>query len=1085
MQVDADTQNSRGAGGLGGSGRQLTCFTKKTKKGKIRKIVKEIYLRDDIGCRVMGCPICQEFDSLPAVLSPEDRIIVLDTNIALHNIDFLSEDPCIDNVVVPLTVLQEVRNRSLQTYARLRRLCKHVVEDDEVIDLDPVPSGRGPSSSSSSSSSVSTMPRRFAVFSNEFLRATFVSRETGETANDRNDRAIRQVAQWYAHHLQAHDEEMGGQEHGESEMTVLLLSDDRENRRRARAEGLSAMSSRQFVESMRSRFPNAGEKLGTSGFHEESDDEEETMDDAERAKRREAKAKAAKGEKEKGKEKKGFDTYRSHLSKEAIEEGLKSRNLGKGTIRMSRTSSLSAKVQIFGGFGVWKRSKDVALTVSVNGWENLNRAVDGDSVAVRVLEGEGGVRVGTSVEDPTATEVGNRILVGDEERDEGTVESVMEEGKHEKGKGAGKGEKGSTMQMDVDTEGVLAGEVVGIIRRNWREYCGTLRPLEEETTTGGSSLVLTDRMFIPANPSIPFIKIRTRQSAVLEGQRIVVVIDGWDKNSRNPHGHWTTIIGPVGDRDTESKVILREHGVITRDFSAAVLRCLPPASYEVPEEEAAKRLDMRGKVVCSVDPPGCKDIDDALSAEKLPNGNYRVGVHIADVSFFVKPDTAIDKEAAERCTTVYLVERRTDMLPGLLTTDLCSLVSSRDRQTFSVIWEMTPDAEEVSAHFTKAVIRSKAALTYEQAQNRIDDQSDQTDLTQGLRVLLMLAQKLRKQRMDKGALELASAEVKFELDSETADPKDVKNYQIRETNKMVEEFMLLANRSVAQKILSKFPLYSVLRRHPPPKADALEELQALLEKKGFNEFKFNTSKELALSLDGANSPSDPFFNRLVRLLTTRCMNQAVYFCTGEVDAQDYRHYGLAAELYTHFTSPIRRYADVLVHRLLAAAIGLEPVPEQLQKKTQVGEQCDLMNQRHRNAQFASRASTELHTYLFFKKKGPTETDSVVIRVRKNGLLVTVPRYGIEGAVLLDEDRFEFDEATGIQKDSKERETLAVFDHVTVLISPDDHNFRNRTVLTFVRKTPPEAIAGFQETESHRQAVEQEMFPNRNTDSAQT
>merc|ERR1712232_477288 len=162
-------------------------------------------------------------------------------------------------------------------------------------------------------------------------------------------------------------------------------------------------------------------------------------------------------------------------------------------------------------------------------------------------------------------------------------------------------------------------------------------------------------------------------STTLDGKRIVVVLDGWDRYSHSPRGHWTTVLGNVGDRAVESAVILHEHGVITREFSEAVLRCLPPADFTPGPDDMKDRKDLRNVCVCSVDPPGCKDIDDAVSCEPLPNGNFRVGVHIADVTHFVRPDTAVDREAAERCTTVYLVERRTDMLPGLLTTDICSL----------------------------------------------------------------------------------------------------------------------------------------------------------------------------------------------------------------------------------------------------------------------------------------------------------------------------------------------------------------------------------------------------------------------------
>jgi exosome complex exonuclease DIS3/RRP44 len=217
--------------------------------------------------------------------------------------------------------------------------------------------------------------------------------------------------------------------------------------------------------------------------------------------------------------------------------------------------------------------------------------------------------------------------------------------------------------------------------------------------------------------------------------------------------------------------------------------------------------------------------------------------------------------------------------------------------------------------------------------------------------------------------------------------------------------MVLANQSVARQILSNFPSTCVLRRHPPPKESHLEALGEILAKQGFNDFKFGTNKALSDSLALVNRSKDPFFNRLVRVMTTRCMNQAQYFCTGDVDPGSYWHYGLAMDLYTHFTSPIRRYADVLVHRLLTASLGLMKVPDMLQTKTAIHNQCDTMNMKHKMAQLAGRASAELHIYLYFKKLGSQVCDCIVTKIRmtKRGeiaLHVLSPRFGVEGVVTL-------------------------------------------------------------------------------------
>ena len=619
-----------------------------------------------------------------------------------------------------------------------------------------------------------------------------------------------------------------------------------------------------------------------------------------------------------------------------------------------------------------------------------------------------------------------------------------------------------------DTVEGQCGRVVGILKRNSKEYAGTLRV---ETGDDEGSF-REDRMFIPADPRIPFIRVKTKMAGELVGKRIVCVVDSWEVDSRSPSGHWVAVLGVAGDRDTESSVILREHSVIVREFSKEVMNCLPSENFVPSEDEiASNRLDLRSVTVCSIDPPGCKDIDDALSCESLPNGNFRVGVHIADVGFFVAPGSAIDLEAAERCTTVYLVEKRTDMLPSLLTANLCSLREKVDRLTFSVLWEMTPEGVIVDTQFAKAVIRSEAALTYAAAQARIDDLSDTSALTRSIRSLNDLAKINRKARMMRGALELASQEVRFELDAESGDPTEVSMYQSRDTNKLVEEFMVLANQSVAHKILNAFPSTSVLRRHPPPKEAQLELLHDLLVKQGFTDFKYSTNLELAKSLAKIVRLKDPFFNKLVRVMTTRCMNQAQYFCTGDVDPGSFWHYGLAMDLYTHFTSPIRRYADLLVHRELAAALGLCKLPDTLQSRPLIHAQCEVMNMKHKLAQCAGRASADLHIHLFFKKLGAQECDTVVTKLRftKRGqiaLHVLSPKFGVEGVVTLGPE-WTLDAEKEIAKNNNEQ--INVFDHVMVRIEADSTNFRFRTLFAFQRKSAPSDF------ETQTQNIQ--MFPN--------
>ena len=349
-------------------------------------------------------------------------------------------------------------------------------------------------------------------------------------------------------------------------------------------------------------------------------------------------------------------------------------------------------------------------------------------------------------------------------------------------------------------------------------------------------------------------------------------------------------------------------------------------------EDVEKRVDLRKVAICSVDPPGCTDIDDALHCIALENGNYEVGVHIADVSHFIRPGTAIDQEAANRSTTVYLTDRRIDMVPELLSSNLCSLRGNVERFAFSCVWEMNDQAEIISTKFHKSIIESKGAMTYEQAQNKIDDPNDNDELAIGLRNLLKLSKILKAKRIANGALLLASSEIRFSVDSETADPIDVEVKQMRETNSMVEEFMLAANISAATKIFQEFPDCAMLRRHPEPPVSNFENLVKAGKQQGFD-IKVDSGKNLADTLNSAVDPSNSFLNTMLRMIATRCMMQAVYMASGSVEEAEFKHYGLAVPIYTHFTSPIRRYADVIVHRLLAVAVGADiTYPELLDKK---------------------------------------------------------------------------------------------------------------------------------------------------------
>jgi len=364
--------------------------------------------------------------------------------------------------------------------------------------------------------------------------------------------------------------------------------------------------------------------------------------------------------------------------------------------------------------------------------------------------------------------------------------------------------------------------------------------------------------------------------------------------------------------------------------------------------------------------------------------------------------------------------------------------------------------------FAKSVIASKSAFTYEEAQTRMDDKARNDELTESIRLLNSLAQKLKAGRMAAGALNLASPEVKIHLESaESSDPIDVEQKKLLETNSLVEEFMLLANISVAQKIQETFPQTAVLRRHLPPPPTNFEKLQDVLLKRKRMTLDVSSSGALAASLDNCEDPELPAFNTLVRIMATRCMLSAEYFCSGSVARDTFGHYGLASPIYTHFTSPIRRYADVLAHRQLAASIGYSPLHATLHSKGHVEQTLVVVNRRHRMAQMAGRASVEFYVGLALKARGEksiVQEEAFVIRTFRNGLGVFVSKLGIEGLIMFKgEPKYDADNYTlAVPSPEGEDVTIAVFDKVTVQIEveKDKNTQRGKVKMTLI--DPPVA-----------------------------
>lgn len=848
---------------------------------------------------------------------PNGHYLIPDTNVLLNGMDVFEQTSAFYDVIVLQTVLEELRNRSLPLYNRLVALTRS--ED-----------------------------KHFYIFFNEFRLETHVVREAGESINDRNDRAIRQAVKWYVDHLQENMRQTG---RSKKPPSIVMLTDDKDNLRKAKAEQLDASSLSNYVQGLEDAS-RLLDMINTSRQEKESQNE------------------------------KGELLYPDYFPSSKMLTGIRAGNLHQGIYNVSTYNYLEGSVHV--------PAFDKSLLIL--GRENSNRAIQGDIVVVEVLP--------KAQWKAPSTKIIEEVTVNrNENADVEDGESVITEQERR----ALQEEVRKTQNKGAEGRPQPTARVVGIIKRNWRQYVG-------HVDSSSSSPVNHSRkqqtvFLMPMDKRIPRIRIRTRQASELLGKRVLVTIDSWEKDSRYPVGHFVRSLGELETKGAETEALLLEYDVQYRPFPKVVLDCLPseghgwtvPTSTDDPGWKG--RTDLRNLLVCSIDPVGCQDIDDALHARPLPNGNFEVGVHIADVSHFVKPNNAMDAEASIRGTTVYLVDKRIDMLPMLLGTDLCSLKPYVERYAFSAIWEMTKDAEVVNSIYTKSVIRSREAFSYEAAQLRIDDQSKNDDLTQGMRTLLMLSKKLRRRRMDAGALNLASPEVRVQIESETSDPVDVKTKELLDTNSLVEEFMLLANISVARKIYEAFPQTALLRRHASPPKSNFEELANQLQVKRGLELRTESSKALADSLDTCVDPKEPFFNTLIRIMATRCMMSAEYFCSGTQSYPEFRHYGLATDIYTHFTSPIRRYADLIAHRQLAAAIQYERSDRSLQNKAKLEEVTKNINVRHRNAQMAGRASIEYYVGQALKGRVLQEP-GFVMKVFSNGFVVFVPRFGIEGLIRL-------------------------------------------------------------------------------------
>ncbi|CAM1343351.1 ribonuclease R [Tenacibaculum aestuarii] len=532
-----------------------------------------------------------------------------------------------------------------------------------------------------------------------------------------------------------------------------------------------------------------------------------------------------------------------------------------------------------------------------------------------------------------------------------------------------------------------------------------------------------------------------------DGDKVVAKITDWPENSKNPFGKITQVLGKPGDHDTEIHSILLEYG-LPYEFPTEVEKEASELPIEITQEEIAKRRDMRGDLTFTIDPKDAKDFDDALSFTKLENGNYEIGIHIADVSHYVQPKTILDDEAYDRATSVYLVDRVVPMLPEMLSNGVCSLRPNEEKLTFSAVFEMNEKAQVVNQWFGRTVTYSDKRFAYEEAQAIIETKGniipedvsltgesyevDETIVEATLK-LDELAKKMRKKRMKSGAISFDKIEVKFHLD-ENANPTGVFFKEAKDANKLIEEFMLLANKKVAEFVGLSGGRPSnktfVYRVHDEPDVEKLASLQNIVSKFGYKintETRQKTSDSLNKLLSDVHGKGEA---NMVETLAIRSMSKAEY------TTQNIGHYGLAFDYYSHFTSPIRRYPDVMTHRLLQHYLdgGNSPKAEVYEEK------CKHSSKMEELASKAERDSIKYMQVKYMQDHKDEEFEGVVSGVTEWGIYVEIKSNKCEGMVRIKDikdDYYIFDEKQYAVVGQSTKNMIQLGDEVVVKVKHTD------------------------------------------------
>lgn len=588
-------------------------------------------------------------------------------------------------------------------------------------------------------------------------------------------------------------------------------------------------------------------------------------------------------------------------------------------------------------------------------------------------------------------------------------------------------------------------EVVEIIERAKTEFVGVIDVQKNFAfVTTANAKMYTD-IFVPKN------KVNDAQ----HGEVVLVKLEDWPKKADSPFGSVIKVLGKPGEHDTEIHAILAEYG-LPYDFPIEVEAYANKIDTSITQEEIAKRRDMRNVLTFTIDPKDAKDFDDALSFQALENGNYEIGVHIADVSHYLKEGTILDDEAYKRATSVYLVDRVVPMLPEVLSNFACSLRPHEEKYTFSAIFQLNQKAEVIDSWFGRTVIYSDQRFAYEEAQHIIETKSStipaeisltgneykaSDEVTQATLKLDELAKILRKKRMAAGAISFDKVEVKFNL-NDNDEPTGVYFKISKDANHLIEEFMLLANRKVAE-FIGKQKKTFVYRIHDEPNEDKLIGLQSVISKFGYSlnfKSKDTISKSLNSLLEEVNGKKE---QNLVDTLAIRAMSKARY------STQNIGHYGLAFDYYSHFTSPIRRYPDVMAHRLLQHYLdgGKTANEDDYEEKCEHSSDMELL------AANAERDSVKYMQVKFMEDKKDIEFLGVISGVTEWGIYVEIIENKCEGMVRIreiKEDYYVFDEKQYAYVGEMYKGMLQLGDEVYVKVKNADL-VKKQLDYTYIRK----------------------------------